>query len=551
MDETVPAAMDARRAATSASSPSVGLRPAIAAVGAHALAACGGIACTIGWRGGDRDGVVHTPADARWRAPLVAVLVLAERQFEPLPETIAAVSLEPGQLAPLLTERLTRGAIAQGTAARHIRGDHAIITILLTPVGRPSDELVALAGLVNESVATIVGGDEARASRDFWMSAGSTSGARLAAVKAELTAVMAEQAELEAALTRCAKLRPRQRFTGLGAIFAGLGPFDEWLVAIPGEAGLRVEAGSRALATLPLVDPTGPLAECIARKAVIVGTTDALSAATSAPVVTADWLFAGFDRYLCVPCGRSAIALATRRKIEPAVAGTLERWAARLSPVADKWLIEGEVERLQRLVRSLGLRMFGAVDRERQRIARNLHDHQTQLLTAARIALETDPARTRGILRELDESLRRQLREIRPATLGRSALREALGDEIDRLADAGIRGKLLHSARALHFSRPIQELCYQVAREAVSNVIRHAGASRVELSVERLGGQVILRVADNGKGLPPRRDQTAVDKERSGVGLAGMAERLELMGGRLRIERLGKLTQLTAEIPEL
>jgi signal transduction histidine kinase len=551
MDETLPAAVDARHVAASPSFPGEALRPTIAAVGARAVAACGGIACIIGWRGGDRDVVVRTPADARWRAPLAAVLALAERQPEPLPNMIAAVSLEPGQLAPLLTERLTRGATAQAIAARHTSGDHAIITVLLTPVGRQRDELVALAQLSNEAVGAIVEGDEVRGSRDFWMSAGSTSGAQLAAVRAELTAALAERAGLEAALTRCAKLRPRQRFAGLGAIFAGLGPFDEWMVASSGDSGLRVEAVSRVSATLPEVGATGALAECIARKVVIVRTIDASSVAAPEPLVTVDRLFAGFARYLCVPCGRAAIALATRRKIEPAVVGALERWAVRLSPVVEKWLTEGEVERLQRLVRSLGLRMFGAVDRERQRIARNLHDHQTQLLTAARIALEAYPARTRGILRELDESLRRQLREIRPATLGRSTLREALDDEIDRLAGAGIRGNLLYPERAMNFSRPIQELCYQVAREAVSNVIRHAGASRVELSVERLSGQVLLRVADDGKGWPSRHDQTAVGKQRSGVGLAGMAERLELMGGRLRIERRGKITRLTAEIPEL
>ena len=233
-----------------------------------------------------------------------------------------------------------------------------------------------------------------------------------------------------------------------------------------------------------------------------------------------------------MPCSRGAIALATRREIEPAVVGKLERLAARLGPVVDKWLVEAEVDGLQRLVRSLGLRMFSAVDRERQRIARDLHDHQTQLLTAARIALEADPAQTRGILKQLDESLRAHLREIRPATLGRSTLREALSYEMQRLADAGIRGKLLHPERATKLSRPVQELCYQVAREALSNVIRHSGASRVEISMERRRGQVVLRVADNGKGLPSRVEQSAAGKELAGgVGLAGIAERLELMGG--------------------
>jgi signal transduction histidine kinase len=127
---------------------------------------------------------------------------------------------------------------------------------------------------------------------------------------------------------------------------------------------------------------------------------------TSASAGILNGLFAEYPLYLCIPCGRTALALATHHELQPAIIAALEVMATRLGPVVGQWLIEAEVERLQRLVRSLGLRMFSAVDRERQRIARDLHDHQTQLLTAARIALEADPAKTRHILRELDASLR-------------------------------------------------------------------------------------------------------------------------------------------------
>ena len=552
MNETVLAAVEARRAGAADSSAADAMRSAIGAVGTRAVEACSGIAGIIAWLSDDRTAVAYAPGELRWRAALAAVLALAERQFEPLPATAEAASLEPGQLAPLLNARLTGGATVAGTAVRCAQGDRRILTILLTPAGRPGAELVALAHLTNAAAGAIVAGIEVRASRDFWMSTGAASGARLAESRAELATVRAEQAGLDTALARCAKLRPRQRYAGLGAIFAEAGPFDEWIVATAGDDGWRVAAASRALTTLSRFGSAGPWAECIERNAVVVRTTDASPRASAGdPVFTVDRHFAGFARYLCVPCAGGVIALATRRTIAPAVVGALERLAARLGPVVDKWLIEAEVDRLQQLVRSLGLRMFSAVDRERQRIARNLHDHQTQLLTAARIALEADPARTRGILRELDESLRHQLREIRPATLGRATLREALGDEMDRLADAGIRGKLLYPEPAMKLARPLQELCYQVVREALSNVIRHAGANRVELSLARRGGQVILRVDDNGKGLPPPSAQSAAGKERVGVGLAGMAERLELMGGRLRIERRDKVTQLTAEIPEL
>jgi signal transduction histidine kinase len=409
--------------------------------------------------------------------------------------------------------------------------------LLLVPIGSNTKQLAALARLTNESARALVAGDETRASRDFWMASG-------AKAKAELAAVGREQAALEDAVTHCTKLGSRNRLAGLGAIFAATGPFDEWIVATSVDGGIRVEASSRGFAALTQIDPDGPLAQCIKRDAVILRTPEGSS--------ELDRQLVDFANYVCVPCGGYALALAASREIEPPTAAALERLAVRLTPTVESWRPEAEVERLRRLVRSLGLRMFSAVDGERQRIARDLHDHQTQLLTAARIALEADPAQTRAILKQLDESLRRLLREIRPATLGRSTLGEALDYEIQRLADAGIGGKLQMPKHAAKLSSPIQELCYQVAREAVSNVIRHSGATRVRISVGRGSGQVVLRIEDDGKGLVRSNDQSAKRNDRAGgVGLAGMAERLELIGGRLRIEWVGTHTQLTAEIPEL
>jgi signal transduction histidine kinase len=506
-------------------------------VAANAVAACSGIACTIEWRSGSQGGITHTPTEPTWRVALNAAFAIAGRQLEHLPASLDSTLLESGQLAPILKERITHGVIVEGVAARLSRGDCRITTLLLVPIGSKSSQLAALARLTGECAHTLVAGDATRVSRDFWMASG-------AKAKAELATAVREQAAIEDAVARSMKLQPRNRFAGLAAIFAATGSFDEWIVATSVDVGIRVEASSRALAALTQIAPSGTLAECIARGALIVHTPDGSS--------ELDRLFTDFANYVCVPCGGCAIALAASREIEPVMLAALEGLAARLSPIVVGWRLEAEVERLQHLVRSLGLRMFSAVDGERQRIARDLHDHQTQLLTAARIALEADPAQTRAILKQLDESLRKLLREIRPATLGRSSLQEALHYEIQRLADAGICGKLRMPKHAVKLSSPIQELCYQVAREAVSNVIRHSEATRVAISVERRVGQVILRIEDDGKGLVLSIDQSAKRKERAGgIGLAGMAERLELMGGRLRIERLGTLTRLTAEIPEL
>jgi signal transduction histidine kinase len=194
--------------------------------------------------------------------------------------------------------------------------------------------------------------------------------------------------------------------------------------------------------------------------------------------------------------------------------------------------------------------MFAAISDERHRIARDLHDHLAQLLAAARIALAADPDEARGILKQLDDALRLRVRELRPATLGRSNLREALRYEIRRLADAGIKARLLHPEWTKRIPRAIQELCYQITREAFSNVIRHAGATRVEVSTERRAGRVFLWIDDNGKGLAARTIEPNSAGGGASMGLSGMAERLELMGGKLKLERLASVTRLTAEIPE-
>jgi signal transduction histidine kinase len=207
---------------------------------------------------------------------------------------------------------------------------------------------------------------------------------------------------------------------------------------------------------------------------------------------------------------------------------------------------KAEVKQLHKLARDLGQRLFTAIDDERRRIARDLHDDQAQLLMAARISLETDPAQARLVLKQLDEALRQRVRLLRPATLGRTGLLAALRFELNRLTAAGIKGKLVGGKVTAALSRPAQELCYKVSREAVSNVLRHSEAKNVTIRLARAGRVAILQVDDDGSGEPPSEKST-----RSGVGLLGMAERLELMGGSLKLERIGQNTRLTAEIPQL
>jgi signal transduction histidine kinase len=195
------------------------------------------------------------------------------------------------------------------------------------------------------------------------------------------------------------------------------------------------------------------------------------------------------------------------------------------------------------LVRQLALRMFTAIDDERARIARDLHDEQAQLLAAAMIALEGGREEARAIFTQIEVELRRKTRELRPATLGHATLDEGIEREFRRVVGAGILATLVYPGAKDGISRPVQQLCFQVVREALSNVIRHASAKSVEVIVECKNSAARISVIDDGCGIDRSRNG-------DGIGLAGVRERLELMGGRLTVESCAGRTVIMAEIPE-
>jgi signal transduction histidine kinase len=90
---------------------------------------------------------------------------------------------------------------------------------------------------------------------------------------------------------------------------------------------------------------------------------------------------------------------------------------------------------------------------------------------------------------------------------------------------------------------------YRILQEALTNVARHAGASQVQVRLLRDATRVSLIVADNGRGL--RRDvRRSVHNRPEGIGLLGMRERLEMLGGRLEVEsESGRGTRVTAHLP--
>jgi two-component system, NarL family, sensor histidine kinase UhpB len=196
-----------------------------------------------------------------------------------------------------------------------------------------------------------------------------------------------------------------------------------------------------------------------------------------------------------------------------------------------------------------------AQERERLRIGRALHDEAGQTLTA--IALEIERAASHGppaqreqmnrLAVQLHASLddiRRISRDLRPEALDDLGLINALialTSRVDRQGDLRIERRLAADLPPL--STELELVIYRVAQEALTNVLRHAHASRCIVALERRDGEIELKVSDDGIGMP---EQVASDT----IGVEGMRERALLGGGRLTIQsRSDRGTQVTLRLP--
>jgi two-component system, NarL family, sensor histidine kinase UhpB len=200
----------------------------------------------------------------------------------------------------------------------------------------------------------------------------------------------------------------------------------------------------------------------------------------------------------------------------------------------------GMLDRLEGERRESARRALAAQEGERRRIARELHDEIGQVLTGLVLRSETlsrrAPEELRGDLEDLREAARHGAEDVRtiaqrlrPEALDALGLQSALLALCTLVSDrAGIP-----ITRSLERDLPLsaeQELViYRVAQESVTNVVRHADASRVEVTLHGDGdGGVVLVVRDDGVGLP-------LDAERESNGLRGMRERALLVGANITI----------------
>jgi signal transduction histidine kinase len=211
-----------------------------------------------------------------------------------------------------------------------------------------------------------------------------------------------------------------------------------------------------------------------------------------------------------------------------------------------------ELRRKEEIRTRLLASVISAQEEERSRIARELHDETGQALTgiimsleAAVEALDAGSSRARERLeRALDlagqsvKDIRHLVADLRPAALDDLGLVPALRAFAEsRLTEKGIQLKMETSGLKRRLPPPVETCLFRVLQEAVTNIVRHSGASSARISLRHEDGEVHLLVVDDGIGFDPAEVMSSPDRTRA-LGLAGMQERMSLIGGRVAIDSL-------------
>jgi signal transduction histidine kinase len=218
---------------------------------------------------------------------------------------------------------------------------------------------------------------------------------------------------------------------------------------------------------------------------------------------------------------------------------------------------------MQEELRLLSRQLLSAQEEERKMISRELHDQIAQTLTGINVrlaSLKTESTlNNKGLQKKISSTQRlveksvdivhRFARELRPTVLDDLGLIPALHSFMKSFAArTGVRTSLTAFAAVEQLATAKRTVLFRVAQEALTNVARHAQASRVEVSIQKLPDCICMRIKDDGKSFQVQRVLLAQGSKH--LGLLGMRERLEMVGGRFDVESVaGTGTTIQAQIP--
>ncbi|MBM3151994.1 MAG: sensor histidine kinase [Chloroflexi bacterium] len=218
------------------------------------------------------------------------------------------------------------------------------------------------------------------------------------------------------------------------------------------------------------------------------------------------------------------------------------------------------LEQRDALRRDLLRHTVKAQEDERARIARELHDETAQMLSAISLDLASLNTvlpgrleaqglidRLQGTCKEMSKGIYSLVHELRPAQLDVLGLSSALSVWTERdCCSKGLKVTMRVDGEERRLEPDIETVFFRVMQEALANVTRHAGVMEAELVLQYLPDQVIMQVSDAGRGFDPAVEYSPP----RGWGLAGMRERAEAAGGKLRVRSApGQGTSIEVVIP--
>lgn len=237
--------------------------------------------------------------------------------------------------------------------------------------------------------------------------------------------------------------------------------------------------------------------------------------------------------------------------IGPGMRGTLQ-------DITERKRTELALIESRRQLRELSSHQKTLIEEERKRIAREVHDELGQRLTALkmeisllRLSFGNNPEllhiaeEMRTLADGTIDVVRQIASNLRPAALdlGLVAAIEWLAEDLQLRSE--IRCELEIGSEEIHMDELPATVAFRVVQESLTNVARHSGASAVRIALREAGGQLHLRIQDNGKGFDP-----AAGTPREGFGLLGMRERVLALNGGLQIDSTpGHGTTVSIDIP--
>jgi signal transduction histidine kinase len=233
------------------------------------------------------------------------------------------------------------------------------------------------------------------------------------------------------------------------------------------------------------------------------------------------------------------------------------------SALENAWLYERLGDR-ESTLQNLVVMLLGAQEEERRRVAYEVHDGLAQVAVAAHQNLQAfarryPPEAERG-KRELDQILgqvratvsdaRRLIANLRPTALDDLGLAAAISLEVDHLSEEDYHVDYEEHLGDERLPGEMEIALFRVAQEALTNMRKHAGTQWVKIELGRCNGEVYLEVRDFGRGFDLAVLETTGDGPGERVGIAGMRERVIMLGGELKIQsRPDAGTSVAATIP--